>query len=93
MNYDHINKAQGGEGKMGFLNESGLDFVDISTEAYRVYEFPNGDRVRIDLPMKLNVSRSGGHRVYDESGESHYIPPKWIHLSWRAKDGNPNFVK
>jgi hypothetical protein len=82
-----------------FINESGLDFTDISSELYREYEFPpSGDRIcndviHINSPMKLNVSKSGGHRIFDENGVSHYIPSGWIHLSWCVKDGQPNFVK
>lgn len=76
-----------------FVNKSGLDFTDISSELYREYEFANGERVRIDSPLFLNVSSTGGHRVFDASGKSHYIPFVWKHLSWVVKDGSPNFVK
>ena len=68
-----------------FINESGLEFVDISSELCRVYLFPNETEVRIDRPLFLNVSNSGGHMIFDNSGESHYIPPTWIHLRWRFK--------
>jgi hypothetical protein len=76
-----------------FINESGLDFTDISTEAYRTYEFANNEKVTINSPSKLNVSQSGGHRIFDREGISHYIPPKWKHLYWKSFDGEPNFVK
>ncbi len=76
-----------------FINESSLEFTDISSEEYRIYEFNNGKTVMISEPLKLNVAKSGGHRIYDNSGVSHYIPQGWIHLSWRAKSGQPNFVK
>lgn len=78
---------------MPFINESGLSFTDISSEEYRVYEFNNGKSIRINNPLKLHVSPSGGHRLFDNSGESHYIPKGWVHLHWKAKDGFPNFVK
>lgn len=71
-------------------NETGLAFKNISSEKYRVYVFPGGDEVRIELPTYLNVSKSGGHRVLDAAGISHYIPPTWIHIYW---EGSPNFVK
>jgi hypothetical protein len=63
-------------------------FTDISSEEYRVYQF---DQVviRIDLPLKLNVSKSGGHRILDSGGVSHYIPAGWQRLSWK---GSPHFV-
>lgn len=78
---------------MEFINESGLEFSDISSEASRQYRFADDTVVWIDAPLKLNVSASGGHRLFDASGASHYIPSGWVHLSWRAKDGAPHFVK
>lgn len=76
-----------------FDNATDLAFEDISSELYREYRFLGGDMVRIEAPLKLNVSESGGHRIFDAKGVSHYIPAGWIHLSWVAKDGEPNFVK
>jgi hypothetical protein len=78
---------------MNFNNESGLTFTDISGEEYREYTFPGGDKVRIEHPEKLNVSASGGHRVFDGNGKSHYLPVGFIHIEWEAKIGQPNFVK
>jgi hypothetical protein len=74
-------------------NATNLEFEDISTEQFREYVFPDGEVVRIDSPLKLHVSDSDAHRVFDAEGESHYIPPKWIHLRWKTKDGEPHFVK
>jgi hypothetical protein len=68
-----------------------LKFNDISAELYRVYHFPNGEAVRIDMPQSLNVSKSGGHRVMDDAGISHYIPGGWIHLVWENKADLPAF--
>jgi len=76
-----------------FENATDLEFQDISSERWREYRFVGGDLVRIEEPLKLNVSESGGHRIFDAEGRSHYIPAGWIHLSWVAKDGEPNFVK
>lgn len=78
---------------VSFRNQSNLVFTDISSEAYRSYEFSNGKVIRIDEPLKLNVSPSGGHRLFDASGTSHYIPKGWVWLKWKAKKGFPNFVK
>lgn len=75
-----------------FKNGSDLEFSDISSEAWREYRFANGATVRIDNPLKLNVSDSGGHRVFDAQNRSHYIPVGWLHLSWEAKPGEANFV-
>lgn len=77
---------------MEFINESGLEFTDISSEGSRVYTFPNGS-VTILRPLYLNVSPSGGHRVFSIDGLSWYIPPGWISLTWKARKGKPNFVK
>jgi len=68
-------------------------FADISTEQWREYEFPNNERVLIREPQWLNVSESGGHRIIDSGGFSHYIPPRWIHLKWRVFDKQPYFVR
>jgi hypothetical protein len=76
-----------------FRNESDLEFTDISSEEWREYRFVGGDTVRIDHPLKLNVSESGGHRIYDANGRSHYIPAGWLHLVWETKSGSPNFVR
>ena len=75
-----------------FKNESDLVFKDISTEASRTYRFPDGDFVILNKPLELHVSKSGSHRVFTADGNSHYIPPGWIHLHWTAKDGAANFV-
>ena len=77
---------------MEFRNSSNLEFSDISSEAWREYRFADGQVVRIDEPLKLNVSESKGHRIFDAAGISHYIPSGWIHLRWEAKSGQPNFV-
>jgi hypothetical protein len=76
-------------------NESKNNFVDISSEEYRVYTFAyegNLSEVKISEPLYLAVSNSG-HRILDNSGISHYIPKGWFHLSWKAKEGEPHFVK
>jgi len=78
----------------GFLNESGLEFQDISSEMEREYGFPNGQRLLIGKPLFLNVSKSGGHRLYTEDGWCYYVQPKdgwWI--KWRPREGKPAFVK
>jgi hypothetical protein len=69
-----------------------MEFKDISDEVHRTYEFPGGDIVTIIDPIKINVSKSGGHRILDAAGTSHYIPPKWIHLKWTVKGDSPAFV-
>ena len=73
-------------------NATDMKFSDISSEEYRTYKFPSGD-IHVKEPIALNVSKSGGHRVLDANGISHYVPSGWIHICWKAKDGQPHFVK
>jgi hypothetical protein len=87
------NVAERGKMSTNFVNESGLEFTDISSELRREYTFPSGTIVAIENPTHLNVSESGGHRIFDALGASHYIPKGWIHLQWWAFPGKPNFVK
>jgi hypothetical protein len=68
-----------------------MEFKDITDEKFRIYTFPGGDEVRIESPVSLSVSESGGHRVIDAAGVSHYVPPTWLHLRFEVKDGRPNF--
>lgn len=75
-----------------FINKSDNEFVDISSELYRTYTFPNKEKVIIQKPLKLSVSKNG-HRVWDVQNKSHYIPIGWIHLEWQVEEGKPNFVK
>ena len=66
------------------LQADGLSegWKDISWEQYREYVF-SGDAVyRIDKPVALHVSASGGHRVIGWDGRCHYIPFKWLALIW-----------
>lgn len=82
------------EDKKGFINESNLEFSDISAETHRIYTFPNGNVYRIENPQYLHVSKSGGHRIYTRDGYSHYVQPRegWA-IKWQVHDGNPNFSK
>lgn len=98
-NHESSDDAQGAEMSWigDFNNASGLEFTDISSEDWRSYTFvyPDGkpfDLV-IDKPLKLHVSESGGHRLWDAQGISHYVPFGWTHLRWKARQGQPHFVK
>jgi len=77
-----------------FLNGSGLEFTDISMEQEREYIFPNGRTLTIKEPLRLNVSDSGGHRVFSADGYCWYIQPKegWV-IKWKVKVGKPHFVR
>jgi len=74
-------------------NDSGLIFTVITTEKYRTYEWGDGFVVTIKEPTHLNVSKSGGHRLLDKEGKSHYVPSGWKHIYWEVFDGKSNFVK
>lgn len=77
---------------MQLRNESDKQFTDISSEEFREYQTPFGD-YRIEQPTQLAVTENG-HRVLDASGVSHYIDiSKGFFLKWKAKDGQPHFVK
>lgn len=77
-------------------NETELDFTAIHSEQWRRYEFldvsGHVSALTIIRPQWLHVSRSGGHRILDRDGVSHYIPKGWIHLSWKSFPGTPHFV-
>lgn len=78
----------------GFINESGLAFTDISSEDNREYTLPNGKKLFIKSPLYLNVSPSGGHRLYAEDGYCYYVQPRegWF-IKWTVREGKPSFVK
>ena len=75
-----------------FTNNPALEFRDITTELYRTYKFPGNEFVTIENPIAINVSKSGGHRIVDNQGKSHYIPAGYLAITWKVKDGQPNFV-
>jgi hypothetical protein len=76
---------------MKFINGSKREFLDISSEEWREYKTLAGTQ-RIENPLQLSVS-DNGHRVFDAQGVSHYIDTrKGFFLSWKAKDGQPNFI-
>ena len=74
-----------------FRNGSKLTFSVIDDEKYREYVFPQGV-IRIDEPLCVNVSASGGHRVFSADGMSHYIPKGWMVLRWEAKTDRPHIA-
>lgn len=73
-----------------FRNESGYVFKDISNERVREYHFM--DRIlRIDEPLVLYISESGGHRVVSKRGRCVYIPNGFLWIEWRVYDDKPHF--
>lgn len=75
-----------------FRNDTDMEFVDISSEEYREYQFENV-KIVIPGPLWLHVSASGGHRIFDRFGTCHYIAPKWLTVHWRSFPGTPHFVR
>ena len=75
-----------------FLNLSRFRFIDISSELFREYIYPNGSKLTINNPLKLSVAKNNAHRLFDSSGLSYYIPPNWISIVWKARPGAPNFI-
>ena len=73
------------------INQSKLKLNNISSEEWREYNFENSS-VLIESPLALNVSKSGGHRIIDSNGVSHYIPKGWHELKWKPRDGEPHLV-
>jgi hypothetical protein len=69
-----------------------LEFKDISSEAWREYVYPNGQRLRYEAPVALAVSKSGGHRLLTEDGVSHVIVAGFVAVDFLVKDGAPHFV-
>lgn len=69
--------------------------LDVSTEEYRVYTFPEGHQIRVDLPSRLwvKVSSTPGvghsHRIALENGNGVYIPAGWLKIEWKNKPGQP----
>lgn len=69
--------------------EKKFDWKDISHEKVRKYAwvFDKGvfDLV-IENPLKLFVSESGGHRIFN--GERcYYVAPGWSYIEWEPVEG------
>lgn len=78
----------------GFINETELEFKDISSEKEREY-IRFDKELKIDgEPLYLHVSDSGGHRLYTSTNWCYYVQPKegWA-IRWKVKEGKPSFVK
>jgi hypothetical protein len=73
-----------------FINESGLKFIDISSEKSREYSCG----LVIEKPLKLHVDKNDRARIFDDAGFSYFVDPaKGWWIKWKAKEGEPNFVK
>lgn len=79
-------------------NQSDHKFTDISSEEWREYYFPVGpgrdeSYVKVQNPVALAVSASGGHRLLTAVGNCIYVPPGWTAIRWKVQEGQPHFVK
>jgi hypothetical protein len=80
------------------MNKNPDDFtpIDISSEEWRIYTYPNGSEAHIENPVCLYVIKDdrGGvtHRVVDKDGVSHRPERGWVKISWKPKPGAPAFV-
>lgn len=73
---------------------NGKEFVSIKGQEYRYYDVPilqGGTTVRVQIkdPQWLFVRESGAHEVIDADGLVHYIPKRWVQLTWKNKKGEP----
>lgn len=75
------------------LKGKSIQWIDISSELFRQYDFGVLGITTIVCPQWLYVSPSGGHRIVDSKEVCHYIPTGWKHLYWQVKPGEPHFVR
>lgn len=64
---------------------AGIEFTDISSEEVREYVLSNKAYVKIENPIGLHVSKSGGHRIFNAVA-GYYIQVKegWF-ISWKRR--------
>jgi hypothetical protein len=80
-----------------FINNGKYNFIDISSELWREYHFYDAENENwysriITGVIKLSAEGSG-HRLFDKHGISYFIKNDWKYITWKAKAGQPNFVK
>ena len=66
------------------INE--LIFKSTENEKWRDYVWADGFTLRIEEPLWVHVSKSGGHRVIDNQKRSYYVAPGWRYITWEGKD-------
>lgn len=91
MAYETIKFEHKGETKtVSFVHPQNMKFEDVSTEEWRRYEW-EGFSFEIKCPLRLHVSKSGGHRIFAADG-CHYVPAGWMHIEWSTRAGKPHFT-
>ena len=62
------------------------EMLDISTELWREYHYPEGVTLHIQDPVKLHIRVSDkgnhSHRIIDARGHGWYIKPGWLAIEW-----------
>jgi hypothetical protein len=69
--------------------------IDITSEEYRTYTYPDGSTFSIEDPAQLHVltdEKGTSHRVIDKAGVTHRPERGWLGISWKPRDGQPAFV-
>ena len=65
--------------------------IDISTEQYREYVYPDGI-YKIVTPVELHITEKGTHRIVDAAGVTHRPSPGYLAIRWLPNSGAPAFV-
>lgn len=60
--------------------------VDLEEQS-RKYYFPGNDTYEVTSVRKLEVSKSGGHRLTRANGQLVYVSPKWLVIKIKTKHG------
>ena len=72
------------------IDEDGM--LDISTENFRTYHYPDGSKFTIERPKALHVKRredgTDSHRLVDRNGHGWYVKPGWLGIEWNNLEGS-----
>ena len=72
------------------VDEDGM--LDVSTEEYRTYHYPNGVTLTITRPKALHVKRrddgTDSHRLIDKDRRGWYVRPGWLAIEWYNEAGD-----
>ena len=60
--------------------------TDLRHEEARVYVYPNGDRVEVEMPATVIETKTGHHNIVDVAGIGVVVAP-----GWRRIDVYPRF--
>lgn len=77
-----------------FINETDIEFTNISNKMILEYHFTNGSHITIRKPIFLAILPNGVNLIYDYSQNCYKIRPKvgWW-KKWQVKEGTPHFTK